>query len=611
LWEGCWNYTSPTVKLYVWEVYKLSELGGGLVDDFGCCLPWTAKVTFLDQLSGRYGDTYLSELDYVVEHFAPEAYRFLEWGSGESTKLFCAKASTRANCFILSIDDNKEYIRSVSTSLPSYPFLHFRHVDLQGPSLNQQDQLPSYSSYPLFLNLEFDVIFIDGRRRAECALTASQVLTETGVVILHDWRRSRYAAIRSLFETVCEGEQFLVLRLAKGSKRSDRAMDTSNKNHAIIVPIRGSRAEREAKITLPWTQAYAKRVGADCVTVGQSSHLPDSRLKYEALKVAQDFDRILLLDADIIIRPEAPDVFKLVPADHLGAFPEGMFFPRAGWCEELSALYRLDRKLQPHEYFNSGVLVLSKANYALLKSLKDDRIFGHPQFEQGHLNVQRAVLNVPLFPLPPDMNYIPDAAALPLDWRYGFFIHPAALGKPQYLHDTLWEDLTGTRKTFSKRQFVATDVRAFLLEAYSDQLQGRDVIYLDATDFSYPGAHGFPVLDVSGEIIAHFPAEPDSSGAMSMYGPHVTLPAGTWAAEFVGMKWENKRERAALVEVTREDGTQHILPLQQWPENDRLEFKVDRQAERVEFRLYRTSPSAFEFSLLRLERKKDDLGGVG
>jgi hypothetical protein len=81
--------------------------------------------------------------------------------------------------------------------------------------------------------------------------------------------------------------------------------------------------------------------------------------------------------------------------------PEGACFPREQWCRELEEIYGMERKLTPREYFNTGVLVFSRQNYPLIEDLKDHIIFGHPQFEQGFLNVRRVVREIPFFPSPP------------------------------------------------------------------------------------------------------------------------------------------------------------------------------------------------------------------
>lgn len=559
-------------------------------------------MTFLDSIVGRYGLDYSQEFTDVIERFAPQASRFLEWGSGETTKLLCEIALKRTDPLVMSIDHHDEYIRAISGSLPLYTFLHFRCLDPQGSSIDQNDRLPSYSSYPYLIGMEFDVIFLDGRRRAECALTASQIISDTGIVILHDWRRSRYAIIRDLFETVCEGEQFLVLRPRDGMRRLHQSRHTSRERRVVIVPASGPRAAQELELTLPSVEAYATRIGADCVVVGQASELPPHRLKYETLGVAQSYDRSLLLDADVMIRDHAPDLFRLVPPDALGAMPEGAYFPRAEWCQELENIYGLERKLPANEYFNTGVLVISSQNYALLADLKDLVIFGHPQFEQGFLNARRIVRQIPLFPLSPDFNYIPFPDAFPVDWRYGFFIHLAGSGKRKYNYAEIWEDKTGARNTFSKRKIMSADTRAVLLRALADQLRGRDAMYFDATDFFYVGPHAFPMFSVSGEVVGYLPGNmPRDHLCLAVYGPYAALPAGKWEAEFMPGANADFRDFDGAYDVSMESGTQIIVPRQPFPQDGRFAFVLERDASDLEVRLY-ARKSACEFSYLKLER---------
>ena len=129
----------------------------------------------------------------------------------------------------------------------------------------------------------------------------------------------------------------------------------------------------------------------------------------------------LVIDADFIIRPHSPDVFDIVPQECVGAMPEGGLLPRDDCCRLLRATYGLGERLTPAQYFNSGVLVLSKPHLGLLESLGSDTLYGQPNFEQGHLNAKRVSLGLSLFRLPPDFNFLPDSTIHPVDWRYAFF----------------------------------------------------------------------------------------------------------------------------------------------------------------------------------------------
>ena len=84
-----------------------------------------------------------------------------------------------------------------------------------------------YIELPSTLNLKFDLIFIDGwctkpnsnekSVRVDCLLEAAKVLTENGIVILHDSCRSMYSEGREPYEVIEESEGTAVMRLKKGA----------------------------------------------------------------------------------------------------------------------------------------------------------------------------------------------------------------------------------------------------------------------------------------------------------------------------------------------------------------------------------------------------------
>ena len=59
----------------------------------------------------------------------------------------------------------------------------------------------------------FDMIFIDGRRRVECAIVAKQVISPGGVIMLHDKNRENYMRpLRPHIKIIEEGEKTIVFR---------------------------------------------------------------------------------------------------------------------------------------------------------------------------------------------------------------------------------------------------------------------------------------------------------------------------------------------------------------------------------------------------------------
>jgi predicted O-methyltransferase YrrM len=157
-----------------------------------------------------FGESFLPELLRVVNTHAPLALSFLEWGTGMST-LLLANIARQRNGSVVTIDHIPEYANSVMLRLKDFP-VRSLIGDLTGPKLSQADTGLNYSNLPLSLGENFDFIFIDGRRRMECAFVSLILAQPSTIVVLHDYRRSRYQIISILFETLELNEQFRVMK---------------------------------------------------------------------------------------------------------------------------------------------------------------------------------------------------------------------------------------------------------------------------------------------------------------------------------------------------------------------------------------------------------------
>jgi hypothetical protein len=61
-----------------------------------------------------------------------------------------------------------------------------------GHTADRHADLDTYVAGPSRLNLRFDAIFVDGRKRRRCLLEARRMVADDGVVILHDAQRPYY-----------------------------------------------------------------------------------------------------------------------------------------------------------------------------------------------------------------------------------------------------------------------------------------------------------------------------------------------------------------------------------------------------------------------------------
>lgn len=156
-------------------------------------------------------------------------------------------------------------------------------------------------------------------------------------------------------------------------------------------------------IVYPLFKEYARKVGADFVAIEETSN-PDNPVmdKFKIGDFLDDYDRLIYLDADLVIRSDMPDLFQIVPPDRFGAYDESAsygsvtMFPRYGegpmweriyhmvemckaWnlpiptsiakvCGEWKGEETNCTNIDKIRYFNAGVFVCSKEHKPLIST---------------------------------------------------------------------------------------------------------------------------------------------------------------------------------------------------------------------------------------------------
>jgi predicted O-methyltransferase YrrM len=155
---------------------------------------------------------YLHFLNILLERHRPEKVNsILEWGTGFSTKYLHRVAENNDAGLLLTIDHKADYQRQLLNLLPPADFLVAVTINLVAQDPNDSASY-NYATYPLKFETQFDIVFVDGRRRNECLLVASNVISETGIVILHDANRRRYLPGRNLFKLEKDYDGFAVMK---------------------------------------------------------------------------------------------------------------------------------------------------------------------------------------------------------------------------------------------------------------------------------------------------------------------------------------------------------------------------------------------------------------
>lgn len=194
------------------------------------------------------------------------------------------------------------------------------------------------------------------------------------------------------------------------------------------------------RLTEPSAERYAERYGFEVV------HLEEKNLNLEVLRwrrrhrnlhlekfqlfdLLADYDRIVYLDADVLVHPEAPNVFDAVPESSLGAVNEQLNEEAPKREQEWRRMQRRLGKLEavPRCYFNAGMLVVSRCHRELFNYKELDFAAGRWP-DQNTLNYTALKQGIPIHWLDPEWNCMPVFGTRfndPGKRRASWFIHYA------------------------------------------------------------------------------------------------------------------------------------------------------------------------------------------
>src|SRR3989344_1081246 len=156
----------------------------------------------------------------------------------------------------------------------------------------------------------------------------------------------------------------------------------------VLTIAMGDYYRQMGEVTHPLIKKYADQIKADfeVITEQKISQTTPHWEKFQIFNFLNDYDRILFLDTDIIIRGDTPDLFTLVPESNLGAFNEAPYTGRNSGAvmRQIAEAYGQDLPVWDGRYFNTGVMVLSRVHQPLfIKPAREIESF----YEQSYLNL--------------------------------------------------------------------------------------------------------------------------------------------------------------------------------------------------------------------------------
>jgi len=118
-------------------------------------------------------------------------------------------------------------------------------------------------------------------------------------------------------------------------------------------------------ITFPPIKNYANKIGADFIILSENPPFltADDKPHYRILKVydiLNEYDRVLCLDADMLINKNCPNIFDIVPEDMIGSIYEDKGSRRYDRHQKILGIQNAWGNVGWREgYTNAGTFVLS------------------------------------------------------------------------------------------------------------------------------------------------------------------------------------------------------------------------------------------------------------
>lgn len=160
---------------------------------------------------------------------------------------------------------------------------------------------------------------------------------------------------------------------------------------AIMTIVSGDKYRKIWELAEPYFNAYADKIGADLLVLSELPNLPSPHWAkfsiYELLK--KKYDRVAFIDADILIRPDTPSLFDIVPEDEFGIFNEGYYTPRSVCLHEVKKVYDVNLpNWNGKDYYNTGVMVVSRKHRHIFKVQDAVKPLRNSFGEQTYLNMR-------------------------------------------------------------------------------------------------------------------------------------------------------------------------------------------------------------------------------
>lgn len=188
----------------------------------------------------------------------------------------------------------------------------------------------------------------------------------------------------------------------------------------VLTCAIGEEYQKVAEVTNPSKKAYADRIGADFLMIDANATTASPAWAKLAMYdlLGREYDRVIFLDADTLVRPDCPDLFEMVPEKGCAMFSEGEFLPREQEMREGASIWSGGKLAWDQKYYNTGVIVASRAHRQIFRLPENTQ---DHYYEQTYVNIRIQQTRVPMYSLRYEYNYMGsliERTGLPMEAAY-------------------------------------------------------------------------------------------------------------------------------------------------------------------------------------------------
>jgi hypothetical protein len=203
---------------------------------------------------------------------------------------------------------------------------------------------------------------------------------------------------------------------------------------AVITLGIGVRGLQMLDISRKSIRRYASKCNADYHEITANTATIPIYPLWDKFRVEQYFDhyeRIIYIDADVIVRDSAPNLFEIVPEDHVGKHDDLPYMTGGfAWyyteIEELVKSQGYPMPVVPPYMLNSGVWVASREHRDAFKPMTKPFIGRHCS-EQNNISIRLCMNGYKVWDMPSDLHWEWFRDKSMKEWHTGQFIHFAGV----------------------------------------------------------------------------------------------------------------------------------------------------------------------------------------